>query len=863
LSEQFYIEAECLASHSKKPKYLETRMQNVGENPNPKRTTVFEQRLQRLKDVNQKKRVVLQKTKKALEAVRNGMANSLSLRHERAERNRTELLEKKQELFGNNVHKAKVIAMNSKQKRVEQKIELQLKIEERLRLSASRRVLFQRLRTNSQEPVELMESEEISARIIQNWYRLKKFAPIKRIYKKIGVDRLSSSRLSFRQLSARLQHSVLIKAADFAIIRAKRIAGSKDKFKTPGKVLLSSWMLYAYPSEVLSQNDGQEADLRELADKVTLHLDYWMSCTKAHLVAPLGIQFFDSFQRYYSAFVAWKDKDKHTIIEDLIKLFLELDQVWVKVLVKQDDSVEEWQYAIGEHQEMHLKRIKLFGKDALDKLISKRQEFQDHVRSTMSEAVVVSSLADPLCFANEMYTPLEVIEAVPDATEAPQPVPADFGSILSNQQLAHEMVMDPNFKLKKPKMSELEERVSAMAKKALSDAIKTEYDFRVLDKGVFNLVSDIRAGLLGMVNEGGAIYNEIAEVFDMEFLKEQISNTVFDLKAIVGYTGEKMLQLCAPAQDQQIKALSSKENIIDVMFEMLDILEEMKLGLANFRLMTLKPQLIRESVEYERNQFNKSLSEGTVSLSKTESWLQSSVADIQKVIEERTPENAEVPESTIKYSKVYCHGILEILFSTSAVDIRTLPETFVLDAKRIFEFQNELQAMTIVAALAMLSSNIIPELRREEEIVNEMAQTLFDLLEKDGTSLDILSDAIVSCTNVIFHKQTKIVSNLGGQEQKLKEVSQEQVKLIKAMVQKTLSSKDPLFSVLSRRIRKIVRLVLETEKEFKSSELKKHGLDSIETKLIGLLKRISVLVTHNRNVYGGHYDVLIQKHLKD
>jgi hypothetical protein len=199
-----------------------------------------------------------------------------------------------------------------------------------------------------------------------------------------------------------------------------------------------------------------------------------------------------------------------------------------------------------------------------------------------------------------------------------------------------------------------------------------------------------------MVDEKGRIAQEINEVLDTDFLLHQINHQAFDLRKVIGYAGEKMLQLCAPTRDAEIRALSQESDMTAIMFRMLEILEVMKMDLANFRLQSLKPQLKKQAVDYERQKFDHALRIGAASLAKTDAWLLKATTDLQKVADERNPENLDHPDLKLKFGAIFDHALLSLLFATTPVNPQTLPETLTLDGKRIFDFQNELQAMAIL-----------------------------------------------------------------------------------------------------------------------------------------------------------------------
>jgi hypothetical protein len=264
----FVIDATVLAKPARKPKHLDSRMKSK-----PLLTKKEEESLARYEALmtakrnrlsarsahvssvhaSQKKKVVLEQSFK--------MSN-LKEMLEQAARNRMEAIEKTKTFHGNHVKKAKQVAKSHHQRLVEDKIKLKKQIEGRLRLSAHRRKQIAHLpRSRLLDPTlwDLdLETRDHSAMRIQNWYRKCKFNPIARVYRKIGLSREKASRLTFQQLVARIQSSVVIKATSFLIIRAKRIAGKSMTFKNPARVLLSAYMLTLYPKETLTTMDAQE-----------------------------------------------------------------------------------------------------------------------------------------------------------------------------------------------------------------------------------------------------------------------------------------------------------------------------------------------------------------------------------------------------------------------------------------------------------------------------------------------------------------------------------------------------------------------------------------------------------------------------
>jgi hypothetical protein len=363
-----------------------------------------------------------------------------------------------------------------------------------------------------------------------------------------------------------------------------------------------------------------------------------------------------------------------------------------------------------------------------------------------------------------------------------------------------------------------------------------------------------------MLEKEGGIYKEISQALEKEYLHHQIKHGVFSIEKTLSYIGHKMRSLCAPVRDAALKSLEQEQDVATVMMRMSEILEDMKLDMSNFRLQQIKPHLVSQAVDYERSKFNAALQEGRVGLIHTTNWLKETVTEMEEKRQARNPEKVELPP--LAFESVYNNGLMRILFSTSGVTPQTVPETLLLDVKRVFEMQNEIQAMTIVSALVMLSKNLLPSLKRSEPATVELTKRLFELLQSPGTNFKTLATAIVECANTEMHKETKRIADLSkftttSRHQELKVVTPEQEQLVESMVEKTLSFKDPFFSILHRRIEKSVRISLDGT-ELTAVQCKKMGLDMVGDQLMKLVKSIVILAKHNKQVYAQHYDTILK-----
>ncbi|KAI8824961.1 T-complex 11 [Fimicolochytrium jonesii] len=404
--------------------------------------------------------------------------------------------------------------------------------------------------------------------------------------------------------------------------------------------------------------------------------------------------------------------------------------------------------------------------------------------------------------------------------------------------------MDPDFQLKPSQREPLEEQIRAMAKKAFFDSVREEFNQGKFDRHVPAFIAQIRESLLSMVSDKGKFADNIKDVLDVEHVKQQIERNTFDVMNCLQYITQKMSQLCAPVRDAAIRNVAQSAHLAEAFERVLTILDDMKLDLANYRLQALRPVLQTQAVEYERTKFDEALDAKIVSLDRTRAWLSAAVNSVASTVAARNPESIQSVENRVKYENVYNEALLNIVFANTAIAPDTLAETMMLDAERLYGFQNEGQAITIVAALIMLSKNALRELRDQRATVQKLKEVLFILLKDKATTLDNLS--------------LQVIATLNSSRPDSAPLSAEQETVIKNMVEKTLSYKDPVFSLISRRVQAAIRYQLE-KGTFKRESLASAGLDIVQTELEALSLRIALLAKHNKEVYARHYDTILSE----
>ena len=68
-----------------------------------------------------------------------------------------------------------------------------------------------------------------------------------------------------------------------------------------------------------------------------------------------------------------------------------------------------------------------------------------------------------------------------------------------------------------------------------------------------------------------------------------------------------VLQVCAPVRDERLAELKEETKVVPLFRGIMDLLEQMKLDMANFTIRQVRPVIVSQSVEYEKLKFREFL----------------------------------------------------------------------------------------------------------------------------------------------------------------------------------------------------------------------------------------------------------------
>ncbi|KAG0031399.1 hypothetical protein BGZ81_001307 [Podila clonocystis] len=486
--------------------------------------------------------------------------------------------------------------------------------------------------------------------------------------------------------------------------------------------------------------------------------------------------------------------------------------------------------------------------------------------------------------------------------------PADWTKV----KLIHELALDPNFKIESNRATEgssgensFEARIRAIATKAYFDSIREDAAQGQLGKWIPSILTRIREQLLEMVPSTSAIAMQMNEAFDLEFVQQQVDRNVFDVHGAIETVLEMMSKLCAPVRDARLQKIQenlsqvsssfapvseplrfsseSGNDFVSVLQDVLELLDDMLMDLANFRLMAARPSLEKQAIPYEQKAFKQSLENKEVTMDNVRMWLQKA-ADVEiesSVASGSTPGSGSVqspnsPASSVtpatwtaaftptkmlfnRHFVVFARAMFNLLFSAELIDMQeNFPETFNLDRDRLVRYQNEIQALVLTAVLIQIGQTNAPPLQEAEQV--ELKDNLLALMEKPDTSIETLANCVIEAKeNAILTRQSSSASGTGPL------LTPEQKGTLRNLINSAVEIESPMFKVIWKRMRAVLESYTVAPRYTIAmpgkEELTKVGLNALSSEIDKLADSIRFLAKYNANVYHEWYDPMLTEML--
>lgn len=96
-------------------------------------------------------------------------------------------------------------------------------------------------------------------------------------------------------------------------------------------------------------------------------------------------------------------------------------------------------------------------------------------------------------------------------------------------------------------------------------------------------------------------------MLDPQVIRQQAEQGVLDFKSYANFIIQLMAKSCAPVRDDEVNKLNEIDDVVLTFRRILEVMDLMKLDMANCLLDAVRREVITHSVEYEKHKFNEYL----------------------------------------------------------------------------------------------------------------------------------------------------------------------------------------------------------------------------------------------------------------
>ncbi|XP_056243929.1 T-complex protein 11-like protein 1 [Seriola aureovittata] len=450
------------------------------------------------------------------------------------------------------------------------------------------------------------------------------------------------------------------------------------------------------------------------------------------------------------------------------------------------------------------------------------------------------------------------------AEDSPQASPPRFVSVeelmetakrVTNMALAHEIMINQAFQVKpaEPPEGSLERRVKEIMHKAFWDCLETQLMEEPPSYGhAIKLLAEIKETLLSFLLPGhGRQRSRIEEVLDLPLIQQQAENGALDIGRLSQFIVGMMGSLCAPCRDEDINKLKENTDIVPLLKAIFSVLDLMKVDMANFAVSSIRPHLMQQSVEYERNKFQEFLETQPNALDFTEKWLEDTVKSLREGGVDGSSAASSEPPSLLPLN-VHNQAYLRLLRWDHASD--PFPETMLMDQVRFQEMQHEADRLVLLSALLLIVYTTTGEaISGLPGLMETLKNTINIMLADMHTPSFSAQEALATIGEKLCVELSQCLSQHGYSP-----FSANRKSILKGQISATIQPDNTVRKLMESRVQTYLLASLEFS-QHKTPPPLPGGLSPVSRELKELAVHFSRLVTYNKLVFSPFYQKILQK----
>lgn len=314
----------------------------------------------------------------------------------------------------------------------------------------------------------------------------------------------------------------------------------------------------------------------------------------------------------------------------------------------------------------------------------------------------------------------------------------DLNEILKNPQLRHDILFDPQLQFRPNLDGERGRRKRSIIDKYWLEIMKECSQFFMPGNQVklvrvpllFQTLRDILISLLPVKNR-----SIIYEVLDLELIYQELQVKNFNFLKLSKFLHSFFKTHCAPMRDELVNTMYEKfdtsyhqndlSSLIEGLKLIFQILECMKLDIANHQIRLLRPILIETAIDFEKDYFNQLINFNKINLEDSVSWFKTNYE--KNVANGKIESNTS--EITLKTNLVL--SVLDLLSCQKLVN--EFPQTLSFDHTRLVLLRADIRQVIVLKLCVILYTTLVndkklPKSLLSAENINNLKQEILSIV---------------------------------------------------------------------------------------------------------------------------------------
>lgn len=425
----------------------------------------------------------------------------------------------------------------------------------------------------------------------------------------------------------------------------------------------------------------------------------------------------------------------------------------------------------------------------------------------------------------------------------------ELGEIFKNAQLRHDIVHDPNLQFRPntdgergaKKREEADKYWTAVA--ADLENVQQMSSSKLTNSCLLSMFEEMKNIMLSLVPIADRTH--LCSTFDHEQFVQALHYGLFSPTRFAKYMSSLMKRHCAPMRDDAIDATVTMlekaqctSHFVAALRATFDVLEMMKLDVANHQLRSLRGFLLDSSVDFEKSWFTRKIANKSISPESGKLWFASLL---------RQSSTSAKPD----YRSLFTNGLLEFL---KARGESRIPSTFTFDQARLSALKKDVRDLVQLNLVLLLAKQLNKSISTEE-IIKLKADLWILVGTERSRSADRWTNA--KCELALHLLSYNVARNAQGLPVP---PAASQISFAESWLDSHLSSQSPIFKMIEKRVLALVEtmtydaLISTTINGRSTAPQVDLGIfDDCQEEVISITRRLSVVADFHWKVHGANY----------